>query len=218
MRFLSKLNRFFDDEKGHLIPIRVLQRLTEQVIGKLRAKLWGWPRGFISSGARIIGSRHIVVGENSSVGRHAWIETISRYGAITYKPSIEIGINFSASERLHIACVNQITVGNNCLFGSSVHITDHGHGIYRGINSDLPDVSPALRPLSSDATVKIGSNVWLGDNVVVIGPAEIGDGVIIGANSVVKGDIPANVIACGAPARVIKVFDKDLGFWQTVCS
>jgi lipopolysaccharide O-acetyltransferase len=67
--------------------------------------------------------------------------------------------------------------------------------------------------LFSSGPVIIGSNVWVGDNVVIVGPVRIGDGVVIGANSVVTSDIPENVIAVGAPARIIKSFDKTSGEW-----
>lgn len=50
----------------------------------------------------------------------------------------------------------------------------------------------------------IGNNVWLGNNVCVMPEVTIGDGAIIGANSVVTHDIPAYCMAAGVPARVIK--------------
>ena len=54
------------------------------------------------------------------------------------------------------------------------------------------------------ASVKIGSNVWVGTGVVITRGVNIGDGAIIGANSVVTKDVPAFMIAAGVPARVIK--------------
>ena len=52
--------------------------------------------------------------------------------------------------------------------------------------------------------VKIGANCWFGVNCVVTGGVEIGERAVIGANSVVTADIPAGVIAAGAPAKVIR--------------
>lgn len=61
--------------------------------------------------------------------------------------------------------------------------------------------------------VRIGSNVWLGANVTICPGAVIGDNSIIGAGSVVVGDIPANSIAVGNPCRVIKPLpDHDPAF------
>jgi acetyltransferase-like isoleucine patch superfamily enzyme len=53
-----------------------------------------------------------------------------------------------------------------------------------------------------DITLRRGS--WLASNVTVIGPAVIGENAVIAAGSLVNTDIPANVIAAGVPARVIK--------------
>lgn len=55
----------------------------------------------------------------------------------------------------------------------------------------------------------LGDNVQVGVGAVIIGPIHIGDNVIIGANSVVNKDIPANSVAVGAPARIIKTLDPE---------
>lgn len=58
--------------------------------------------------------------------------------------------------------------------------------------------------------IKIGNHCWLGGNVSVTPGTTIGDNTIIGAGSVVTHDIPANVIAVGAPAKVIrKITEND---------
>jgi len=64
--------------------------------------------------------------------------------------------------------------------------------------------------------VIVGDNVWIGDNAVIIGPVSIGRGAIIGANSVVRRDVPAYTMAAGAPARPIKRFDEAAGQWERV--
>lgn len=60
--------------------------------------------------------------------------------------------------------------------------------------------------------VTIGDNVWLGSNVVVCPGVTIGDNAVIGAGSVVVKDIPANCVAVGNQAKVVKTIteeDKD---------
>ena len=57
--------------------------------------------------------------------------------------------------------------------------------------------------------IKIGNNVWIGDKACILGGVTIGDGAVIGANSVVTHSIPAHSIAVGSPARVIKILNED---------
>lgn len=52
--------------------------------------------------------------------------------------------------------------------------------------------------------IQVGERVWVGQRVLILKGSQIGDGSIIGAGSVVTGTIPKNVIAAGAPARVIR--------------
>ena len=59
----------------------------------------------------------------------------------------------------------------------------------------------------------IGDNVWIGDNSVILGPASIGNGAIIGANSLVRGEVPSNSIVAGTPARVVKRFNPQKTSW-----
>lgn len=61
---------------------------------------------------------------------------------------------------------------------------------------------------SGGKSPRIGNNVIIGANCVIIGDISIGDSVIIGAGSVVTKDVPANTIVCGNPARIIKTCKK----------
>ena len=77
----------------------------------------------------------------------------------------------------------------------------YSHGILSLENANIP---PSKRQLVSKGEIVIGNNVWLGDKVTILGGVHIGDNVIIGTNSVVTKDIPANAMAAGVPARVLK--------------
>ena len=52
--------------------------------------------------------------------------------------------------------------------------------------------------------IKVGNNVWIGGNVVVLPGVTIGDNVVIGAGSIVNKDIPSKSVAVGNPCKVIK--------------
>ena len=94
----------------------------------------------------------------------------------------------------------QITIGNDVWTGHHVYITDQNHG-YRDL--DLP-ISQQVMP---ERPVSIGDGSWLGHGAVVLPGATIGRHVVVGANSVVTGDLPDNCVAAGVPARVLKVLE-----------
>lgn len=173
-------------------------------------------RAYLGPAPKVFGLEHITLGNNFRVGEGLWLHAISQYLASTYQPHIEIGENFSASDHLHIACCNKITIGSNVLMGSKIHITDHSHGIYTGEGQSSPYEAPFDRKLGSSGPVTIGDNVWIGDNVVVLPNTSIGSGSIIGANSVVAKNIPSNVIAVGNPARVVKIWNDKESRWLSV--
>ena len=95
-------------------------------------------------------------------------------------------------------------------------ITDLAHGSYCGDENDsLPDTIVKDRPLSYKPVV-IGNNVWIGELCSVLPGVTIGENSIIGANSVVTKSIPANSIAAGNPAKVIKQFNFETKRWEKV--
>lgn len=110
----------------------------------------------------------------------------------------------------------QIIIGNGCGFsgtrvfaGQSIII---GNNVRCGANSYITDTdghSDDYRA-GKDRPVVIEDNVWLGMNVVVLKGVHIGKNSLIGANSVVTKDIPANVIAVGNPCKVIKQLEEEV--------
>ncbi len=172
----------------------------------------------IASNARVSGLRNIQMRGGFDFGDFLWLEAITDYRGVHYNPRVDIGDGFSAGNFFHLGCSGTITIGKNVLVGSKVHITDHSHGLYSGAAQSTPYSAPVDRPLPGNGFVIVGDNVWIGDNVVVLPNVHIGSGSIIGANSVVSRDIPECVIAVGAPARVIKVWDDSRGEWLSVPS
>ena len=156
------------------------------------------------------GKPRIEFGEGFTSGRRCRIESFGEKNDRTKK--IIIGKGCHIGDDVHIAAAEKVTIGDQCLFASKVFVSDSGHGEY---GSSDPQSDPNTRPLSIDS-VTIGSKVWLGENVCVLKGVSIGDGVIIGANSVVTKDIPPATIAAGSPAKVIKRFNEGTGFWEPI--
>jgi len=172
---------------------------------------------YVSTGTKIRGGKYITIGEHFHTGHHLWLDAVAHHLELTYTPQIKIGNWVSASDNLHIAATTNITIHDGVLIGSNVHITDHAHGVYSGVDQDSPDSQPPIfRKLASGKTVEIGKNVWIGDGVVVLPGVKIGEGSIIGANSVVAKSIPENVIAVGSPALPIKKYDPVSGCWNKI--
>ncbi|MBL0710395.1 MAG: acyltransferase [Colwellia sp.] len=96
-----------------------------------------------------------------------------------------------------ISAEKSIIIGERVFCGANVTICD----------SDRHPIDSILRAKGGKgdvAPVCIENDVWIGMNSVVLKGVSIGKGTVIGANSVVNKDIPANVIAAGVPAKVIR--------------
>lgn len=160
----------------------------------------------------IRGRRQMDLGRGLTTGVGLRIDVFSD----SQGPVVRIGCNVQVNDYVHIAAIAGVTIGADTLIASKVFITDHDHGDYRAAGqASAPSVAPIDRPLTA-RPVHIGKRVWLGENVCVLPGVSIGDGSVIGAGSVVTRDIPANSVAVGSPARVIKYYDSATGIWKTL--
>lgn len=110
-------------------------------------------------------------------------------------PSIIIGNDVIIGFGCEFNIRNRIQVGDNTLIASGCKFIDHDHGIGAG---ELIRNQPG-----PEIPIKIGRDVWLGCNAVVLKGVEIGDGAVIAAGSVVNRDIPAGEIWAGVPVKRI---------------
>ena len=86
-----------------------------------------------------------------------------------------------------------IVIGDDCLIGHNAVLATLNH-----------DLDPSRRADLHPSPIIIGRNVWIGANVTVLPGVTIGDNAVIGAAALVTKDVPANSIAVGSPARVIR--------------
>lgn len=110
---------------------------------------------------------------------------------------ISIGYNNFFNDRCRLVALKEIEIGENNLFGPNVGIYDHDHCY-------LSKDNLINKQGFSTKKVKIGSNVWIGANVIITKGVTIGDRVVVGANSVVTKDLPANGLYAGNPIKLIK--------------
>ena len=97
-----------------------------------------------------------------------------------------------------VAAVDLVEIGDHCMAANGCMITDGNHRF------DDPTKPVTWQGFDSKGPTRLGSNVWLGANVVVTSGVTIGDRCVVGSNSVVTRDLPAGTIAAGSPAKVIK--------------
>lgn len=138
-----------------------------------------------------------------------------RFDLIGSKPTLDIGSDCEFGDMTHIVAYEGVKIGNNVLIASKCFISDVGHGSYKGECHDSPIVPPNERPLVT-SQVKIGDNVWIGENAVILPGSSIGNGCIVGANTVVNGVFESNCIIAGVPGRVIKRYNSATKKWERV--
>ncbi len=118
--------------------------------------------------------------------------------------------NCNIMEFSQVMCrVNTITeIGENCFIGAFCFIADQvkfgkdivigpGCAIIAAKHGFSSKDTPINRQGSDTLPIEIGSNVWIGAHAIILGPSKIGSDSIIGAGTIVKGDIPAKSIVKG---------------------
>jgi len=171
----------------------------------------------VGTGTRSWGAIQVAMepGSRISIGdRFSSTSSVRRSGIAVYAPCslrtmagarIAIGDDVSLNGT-SITSRRRIEIGSGTMVAANVVIVDsdfHRHW--------PPNQRRQLPSVDDDGEVTIGTNVWIGMGSLVLKGARVGDNSIIGAGSVVVGHIPANVIAAGVPARVVRQLDPEDG-------
>ena len=119
---------------------------------------------------------------------------------------VHFGKNVFANFNLTLVDDTHIYVGDYTMLAPNVTLASAAHPI-----------APELRRkgYQYNLPVRIGKNCWLGAGVIVMPGVTIGDNTVVGAGSVVTKDLPANVVAVGTPARILReISDYDRAFYR----
>lgn len=137
----------------------------------------------------VIGTGNVKIGEKARIGDLAEFTT-------NHDGVIRIGREVRLNRGATICAYTEVSIGDYTMVGEFVSIRDANHGIKKGelVRSQPHDAKP----------IRIGSDVWVGRGACILPGVTIGDGAIIGANSIVTKDVPPNCIAAGIPAKVIR--------------
>ncbi len=159
---------------------------------------------------QLVGQKYISIGDDTGFDQDVCLTAWDCYpvdgGTQGHTPSIDIGSNCHFGAWNHITAIDRVVIGDGCLTGKWVTISDNNHG-----EMSLEDMQkrPSERKLTSKGSVVIGKNVWIGDKATILSGVEIGDGAVVAANAVVTKSIPGYCVAAGNPARIIKKVLED---------
>lgn len=135
------------------------------------------------------GERRISIGSGVVVGAGSAIHSLG--GNITLDDRTSISGNVT------ISAVLEVYIGVAVLIARGVYIADHSHA-----RSDL-DVPILSQGLTDVAPVYIADGAWLGQNAVILPGVRVGRNSVVGANAVVREDVPDGVVVGGVPARIL---------------
>ena len=153
--------------------------------------------------------------------KNAITRTNIEVGDYTYYDDVDGADKFEEHVIYHYEFLgDKLIIGKFCQIASGIKIIMNGANHRMSSVTTYPfnimgngweKVTPKLKDLSFKGDTVIGNDVWIGKNVTILPGVHIGDGAIIGANSVVTKDIPAYHIAGGNPCKIIrKRFEDEL--------
>jgi acetyltransferase-like isoleucine patch superfamily enzyme len=124
---------------------------------------------------------------------HLGVDTALR----CHEGTLSLGDKSVLARGVSINCYLDVEIGDCALIADNVYISDFDHNF---ADPDIPIKDQGI----AKSRVRIGRDVWLGTKVTVTRGVRIGEGSVVGANSVVTHDLPAYSVAAGVPACVLK--------------
>ena len=165
----------------------VLRSLCEKAGPGIRAECLPYVRG----------KGRLVVGENLYLsGRSCFYFS----GSLDNRPEIIIGNDVFIGNRCTLSVAKKITIGNNVYLSSNVRVHD------KDDHPVDPERRRAGEPVRPDEVVPvvIEDNAWIGTKATILKGVRIGNGAVVGANSVVVSNVPPHTLVMGNPAKIIR--------------
>jgi acetyltransferase-like isoleucine patch superfamily enzyme len=129
-------------------------------------------------------------------GRFVWIG--DRTKVRCHEGRVEIGDKTVIGQECTISAYQRVRIGEQCVIADRAMFIDFDHGVVE-----------VERPIRVQGIYKrdvvVGSNVWIGYGACILRGVRVGDNSVVGTNSVVTKDVPANAVVAGIPARVIRM-------------
>ena len=171
------------------------------IIYKIKFEKIGY-LSYIGKPISILNAKKISIGKKVRIYPHARME-------VHGNGSILIGNNVSIGQGLHLTAGSCLAIGENTTISSNVLITDIDHD-YEEIDVHIMD-----QRLKIKNTI-IGENCFIGSGAKILPGTKLGKQVIVGCNSVVKGEFPDYCVIAGIPAKIIKKYNLHTNQWEKV--
>ncbi|MDR0992991.1 MAG: hypothetical protein LBN38_00260 [Verrucomicrobiota bacterium] len=113
--------------------------------------------------------------------------------------NIRLGRSVNISSNCQLFSSNELTVGSGTVIAAYVYLLSGGQYDY---SSRIPFAEQS--GMVTRGPTRIGENGWIGAGVVVVDGSVVGNHVVVGAGAVVSGEIPADSLALGIPAKVVR--------------
>ena len=156
---------------------------------------WRWQTdGFLFLGRDL----QIQVGRRAGIrfGRFVWLGDGTKIRC--HEGEVVIGPKTVLGQECTISAYRSVRIGEQCVIADRAMFIDFDHGV---VDVELPIRQQGIYKRD----VEVGSNCWIGYGACILRGVRVGDNAIIGTNSVVTRDVPANAVVGGVPAKVIRM-------------
>jgi acetyltransferase-like isoleucine patch superfamily enzyme len=179
---------------------RVWLARQERAVQKGRFAAYGEGTVFAPP-ALVQGQQYIHLGRDVFFHPRAWLSVIDAHAGRRHTPRLTIGDGCLFGHDFSIACVGEVTIGDEVQAADRVFIGDTSHG-YRD-----PHVAIRHQAMLDPEPVRIGDGAFLGINSCILAGVTVGERAYVGAGAVVTRNVPANAVVVGNPARVLRHHD-----------
>ena len=132
------------------------------------------------------------------LGRWCWLGDGTKIRA--HEGEVWIGAKTVIGQECTVSAFQSVSIGRECIVADRVMLIDFDHGVVE-----------VERPIREQGIykrdVRVGHNVWIGYGACFLRGVTVGDNAVVGTNAVVTKDVPANAVAAGVPARVLRMRD-----------
>jgi acetyltransferase-like isoleucine patch superfamily enzyme len=162
---------------------------------RLRRRLQLDGPAFIGRGTKLEVGR----GATLRIGRWSWIGHGCKIRV--HEGHCEIGAKTVMGQECTISAFQHVSIGRECILADRVMLIDFDHGV---VEVDRPIRAQGIYKRD----VRVGHNVWVGYGACFLRGATVGDNCVIGTNTVITKDVPANAVVAGAPAKVLRMREE----------